>query len=196
MKTCRLAVLALVFAACTADPAANWNEDQRAVHATMLAWSGAASRGDSAAMWDMLTPDSQDWFLRELTGRGGVQETVRQLRAALEPGSLAPPTEQERVRKVLATLPEKPETMTARDYYQWRIRSDLVPEKTARTAQLFAKTNIRDISVIGEKATVVLVSGDPDRYSFKKVGGDWKFDLPPSILRALETVRRQESGEE
>jgi len=184
-----------VLSGCVSDASTDWTEDQRAVHAAMSGWSSAASKGDIGAMWDALTPDAQDVYQRELTGKNGVRESVLQLKAALEPGTLAPPEEQARVRKVLATLPESPDKMTAKDYYEWRVKPDLTPQKTANTAQLFAKANIKEISVTGDSATVLLNNGDPDRYTWKKVGGVWKFDLPPSILRALETVRRREAGE-
>lgn len=190
-----LSFIVLVLSACPNDPSADWTEDQRAVHGAMLKWSTAASKGDVSAMWDMLTPDAQEFYQRELTGKNGVRESVLQLKAALAPDTLAPPEEQERVRKVLKELPEAPEKMQAKDYYEWRVRLDLTPEKTANTAQLFAKANIKDIAITGSDATVLLLNGDPDRYQWKKMGGDWKFDLPPSILRALETVRRREAGE-
>lgn len=190
-----LTALMLSVAGCLAQPGEDWTPDQRSVHTAMTNWSTAASKGDTGSMWDMLTPDSQDFYLRELTGKNAVRDTVLQLKAALAPDTLAPPEEQERVRKALKELPEHPEKMTAKDYYEWRVKPDLTPEKTANTAQLFAKANIKEIAIEGDKATVVLLNGDPDRYTFKKVGGDWKFDLPASILRALETVRRREAGE-
>lgn len=190
-----LALVAFSLGACTNDPSADWSDDQRAVHGAMLDWSAAASKGDVAAMWDMLTPDAQEVYQRELTGKNGVRETVLQLKASLAPDSQAAPEEMERVAKALKTLPEAPEKMSAKDYYEWRIRPDLTPERTANTAQLFAKTNLKEILVTGDSATVLLLNGDPDRYTWKKSGGVWKFDLPPSILRALETVRRREAGD-
>lgn len=195
MRTRWLIVLLLAVAACTADPAADWDTDQRAVHAAMAAWAGAASKGDLDAMWDMLTPDAQEVYQRELTGKNGVRESVVLLKASLAPDSEAPPEEKQRVEKVLKTLPQEPEKMTAKDYYKWRVEPDLTPTKTANTAQLFAKANIKGITITGDTATVLLANGDPDRYTWKKSAGDWKFDLPPSILRALETVRRREAGE-
>lgn len=178
---------------CTPGPGDNWNADQKAVYDAMQGWTKAVSKGDIDAMWDRLTPDAQEIYDRELKGRRGIQETVRQLKAGISPDARTPAEERARIEKALKELPPEPEKMTAKDYYRWRVTPDLTPTRAANNAALFAKANIVEISVQGQTATVVLKDGQPDRYNWKKSGGDWKFDLPPSILRALEATREREA---
>lgn len=188
-----LALLALLCAACTRDPDASWSNDQKAVHAAMQAWSAAASKHDTDAMWKLLSPDAQDIYLRELTGKDGLREQVRLIKASLAPEARTTPEQRRKNEEFLKALPENPGEMTVEQYYAWRTKRELTPEKTENTARLFEKGNIADMTFSGSIATVVLERGEPSRYLWKKVGGDWKFDLHPSILRELEDVRRREA---
>jgi len=178
---------------CTPSPGENWNAEQKSVYDAMQSWSKAVSNRNIDAMWDMLTPDAQEVYERELKGRRGIQETVRQLKAGIGPDARTPADERARIEKALKELPPEPEKMTGKDYYRWRVTPDMTPTRAANNAALFAKANIVEISVQGGTATVVLKDGQPDRYSWKKSGGDWKFDLPASILRALEATREREA---
>lgn len=173
-----------------------WTAEQKDVHDAMLAWSKAVSAQDGEAMWEMLSPDAQELYERELKGEGGVRQTVKLNQAAIRPDARTPEDERERIKKMLKTLPEDPDAMSVKEYYVWRLTPDLTQEGADRTARLFDKTNISLISIEGENATVVLKKGDPDRYSWVRHDGVWKFDLPPSILRALEDTRKREKQTE
>lgn len=181
----------LVAAACNQGP--DWTPEQKAVHDAMENWAEAVDKNDVAAMWDMLSPDAQDKYRRELVMPGGAQATVKMSKAALAPDARTPPAERERLKKVLATLPEHPEKMTPKDYYIWRMKPKLTPEGAERTHALFSWKNIDEISIEGDRATVVVKSGDPSRYSWVRHDGVWKFDVNPSILRALEDARAREN---
>ena len=186
-----LALVVLLVTGCPQGP--DWNDDQKAVHDAMNDWSAAVTRGDGPALWGMLSPDAQDIYRRELEAPEGVRQTVKLNKAALDPDSKMGDEEKERVRKLLDTLPENPDEMTPEDYYIWRITPSLDPEGAQRTEALFAKSNVKEISIQGDNATVVLKNGNPDRYSWVRHKGVWKFDVKPSILRALEDARRREA---
>jgi hypothetical protein len=143
----------------------------------------------------MLSPEAQEIYERELTGRMGVRMVVQLDKEATAPDAVTPPAERGRAEARLKSLPAEPDKMSAKDYYIWRVKRDLTPKSAANTADLFAKANIKDIEVKGDVATVYLQHGDPGSYLWKKVNGDWKFDLKPSILRELESVRRREAGD-
>lgn len=183
-------VLALLLASCTGG---GWNEDQRAVYSAMQAWSASVSKGELETLWSMLSPEAQEIYERELTGRGGVRMMVELDKAATAPGAVTAPAERSQAEARLQALPADPDKMSAKDYYVWRLKRDLTAERAANTADLFAKANIKSIEVKGDTATVHLQHGDPPAYQWKRVGGDWKFDLKPSILRELESVRRREA---
>jgi hypothetical protein len=171
------------------------NPDQEAVHKAMMEWADFVMKKDTAGMWDRLSPDAQDWFRRELEGTSppGVRATVKMNKAALEPGARTSEEDRQRIITLLATLPPEPEKMTPKDYYAWRVTPQLTPEGSERTHRLFSKSNIKAIEIEGDRATVVLKSGDPDRYSWVRHGGVWKNDVKPSILRALEDARKRET---
>ena len=145
-------------------------------------------------MWDRLSPDAQDLYKRELEGTNpaGVRATVSMNKAALDPEALTSDNDRARIKALLATLPEDPDSMTPKDYYIWRMRPEFTPEGAKNTARLFSRSNIDSITIEGETATVMLKAGDPKRYSWVRHDGVWKFDVKPSILRALETARKRE----
>jgi hypothetical protein len=192
-RTAALSMLLVCFlASCTGG---GWNEDQRGVYAAMQAWSASASKGELETLWSMLTPDAQQIYERELTGIHGVRMTVKLDKAALAPDALTPPEERRKAEARLKMHPDEPDKLSAREYYIWRVKRELTPQSAANTARLFARENIKDIEVKGDSATVVLHHGDPGLYYWKKVKGDWKFDVRPSILHALESVRRREAAD-
>lgn len=160
----------------------------------MMEWAEAVMKQDTDALWDRLSPDAQEWFKRELEGTNppGARATVKMNKAFLEPGARTTEEDRQRVIALLATLPPDPESMTPKDYYAWRIKAELTPEGSERTHRLFSKANIKEIVVEGDRATVILKNGDPDRYSWVRHDGVWKNDLKPSILRALEDARKRE----
>ena len=178
----------LLLASCTSG--SGWNEEQQAIYAAMRAWSAAVSKGETETLWGKLSPQAHEWYERELTGHNGVRTMVKMDRAALAPDALTPAPERARIEARLKTLPKNPEKMSPRDYYAWRVKRALTPESAANTSRLFERENVKGISVKGDTATVTLHHGDPDQYHWKKVTGDWKFDLRPSILRELEETRR------
>ncbi|MCB9894252.1 MAG: hypothetical protein H6839_07380 [Planctomycetes bacterium] len=183
---------ALVLAGC--PQSTDWNADQEAVHKAMLEWSSAVTRQSAEDMWDRLSPDAQDIFKRELEGTNpaGVRATVAMNKTALDPAALTSDNDRARIKALLATLPEDPDHMTPKDYYIWRVKPDLTAEGAEKTARLFSRENVESITIEGERATVVLKAGDPKRYSWVRHDGVWKFDVKPSILRALETARERE----
>lgn len=170
-----------------------WTDEQKAVHAASQEWAKAFQEQDAAALWDMLSPDSKEWYKRELEGEGGLRQTVKLDKAALKPGARTPPEERERIEKFLATLPKDPDDMSPKDYYIWKQTPIMTQENAASTAGAFEKANIQEIEIAGDKATMVVKSGKPDRYSWVRHDGVWKFDLPPSILRALNEARTRET---
>ena len=186
-----IAIIAVLAASGCPEHKTEWTDDQKAVHAASLEWSKAFQEQDAAALWEMLSPDSKDWYKRELEGEGGLRQTVKLDKAALKPGARTPPEERERIEKFLATLPIDPDDMSPKDYYIWKQTPNLTQENAASTAGAFEKANIQEIEINGDKATMVVKSGKPDRYSWVRHDGVWKFDLPPSILRALEDARKR-----
>lgn len=188
-----LLCLSLLLAACPQQ--IELNPDQEAVHKAMMEWADSVMKKDTDAMWERLSPDAQDWYRRELEGTSppGVQATVKMNKAALEPGARTSEEDRQRIIALLATLPPEPDKMTAKDYYAWRLKPELTPEGSERTHRLFSKSNLQDIEIEGERATVMLNSGDPNRYSWVRHDGVWKFDVKPSILRALEDARKRET---
>jgi len=187
-----LLILSLLLAACPQQ--AELNPDQEAVHKAMMEWADSVMKKDTDAMWERLSPDAQDWFRRELEGTDppGARATVRMAKATLEPGAQTHEDERQRQIALLATLPPDPDNMTPKDYYVWRMTPQLTPEGSERTHRLFSKANIKDIVIEGDRATVLVKNGDPDRYSWVRHSGVWKFDVKPSILRALEDARKRE----
>jgi hypothetical protein len=181
-------LFALLLAGCTGS--SEWTPEQEAVFDAVQTWNTAYAGQDTDALWKMLSPDSKEWYRRELEGEGGLRQTVKMDRAALHEGT--PAEERERIEKFLATLPTDPEKMTPKDYYKWKLTPKLTQEAAEANARLFARTNIQEISVQGDKAVMVLKEGKPDRYSWVRHDGDWKFDLPPSTMRALEEARQRE----
>lgn len=190
-----IAAFALLLSACPQE--VEWTAEQKEVHQAMLDWSKAVSEQDGAAMWEMLSPDAKDVIRRELEGTDppGARATVKMSKAALKPEARTTPERRKELEELLKKLPEDPDNMTAKDYYIWKVTPDLTQDGAARTAQLFEKSNVSDIEINGEKATVVLKNGQPDRYSWVRHDGVWKFDLPPSILRALEDARKRAQQE-
>ena len=182
-------LLALTVSACGGG---DWNEDQASVHKAMMEWSLATSRQDANAMWDMLSTDAHEIFKRELEGVGGARMTVKLYKAALAPEARTSPERRKELEAELAKLPPDPDHMTAQEYYVWRVTPQLTPQASESTAALYAKPNIEEIEIEGDRATVVLKSGDPDRISWVRHSGVWKFDLKPSTLRALEEAREKE----
>lgn len=188
-----LLVLSLLLAACPQQ--IELNPDQEAVHKAMQEWADSVMKKDTDALWDRLSPDAQDWYRRELEGTSppGVRATVKMNKAALEPDARTSEEDRQRIITLLATLPPDPDKMTPKDYYAWRLKPELTPEGSERTHRLFSKSNLKDIEIEGDRATVILKSGDPDRYSWVRHSGVWKFDVKPSILRALEEARKRET---
>jgi hypothetical protein len=184
-------LLALTLSACGGG---DWNEDQQGVHKAMTEWSMATSRQDANAMWDILSPDSHEIYRRELEGLDppGARATVKLTKAALATGSMISPERRKELESLLAKLPLNPDNMTAKEYYVWKVTPDLTAEAAERTGSLYAKSNVKEIEIDGDRATVVLTVGDPDRISWVRHNGVWKFDLKPSTLRALEEAREKE----
>ncbi|MBZ0136477.1 MAG: hypothetical protein K8I27_08910 [Planctomycetes bacterium] len=195
MKTSLFLIFAmsalLVLPGCPESDA--WTSEQQGVHDAMLAWSKAVSNQNADAMWEMLSPDAQEFYKRELEGEGGVRQAVKMNRAALKPEARTPESERERIRKLLGALPDNPDNLTPQAYYGWRVTPELTQEGASRTSGLFERSNVSTISVQGDSATAVLKNGNPDRYSWVRHDGVWKFDLHPSILRALEETRKREN---
>jgi hypothetical protein len=188
-RICLSAVLVLMLSACAED----WSEDQQAVHKAMRDWSAAVTAKDANAMWEMLSPDAREIYRRELEAPGGARTVVRMNKLALEnPDSKLSPERRKQLEADLATLPPNPDGMSAQEYYVWRVTPDLTAAGAENTAGLFAKANVTAIEIDGDRATVVLKNGDPDRISWVRHEGHWKFDLKPSTLRALEEVREKE----
>lgn len=163
--------------------------EQQGVYDAMQAWSRACERRDTEALWEALSPDAQTYYRTELTGPKGVRATVALEKAALGPDSMISPEVRAQKEAFLKTLPANPENMTPKDYHAWRLESELTAENIANQSRLFARDNIESIEIEGDRATVVLKHGETKRYSWFRHDGDWKFDVPPSMLRALEAAR-------
>jgi hypothetical protein len=182
-----LAVLAL--SACGGP---DWNADQSAVYQAMRDWTAATTGKDANAMWEMLSPDAREMWKRELEGVGGVRTRVQMGKVALQQGSLISPEQRRKIEAELSEMPPDPDKMTAQEYYVWRVGPKLTAEEAERTSTLYSRQNVAEIEVDGDRATVILKNGDPDRISWVRHEGHWKFDLKPSTLRALEEVREKE----
>ena len=192
MKVLSVALLALLLlAGCTSKP--EFTPEQEAVLQAMQAWAEGVARPDTAALWELSSPDMQDLYRRELLAPRGVRDTVKQSKAALDPDALTPTAERERIKAVLADLPADAETMTPQAYFAWKITRKATPVEAENTRKLFTRTNVKEVHIEGETATVVLLAGDPARYFWRKVDGVWKFDVSPSILRELQAARQKES---
>ena len=191
IRTTLLLVLAAVIASCGGGT--GWDADQKAIHGEMVDWAMYVTKGDAEAMWEMLSPDAQDIYERELKGERGVRQTVKLTKASLGKDSQISPERRKELEATLADFPPDPDKMTAKDYYVWKTKPKLTPEAAQSNESAFAKTNIKEISIEGDRATVVVKNGDPKRYSWVRHDGVWKFDVKPSILRALEIARKRES---
>lgn len=187
------AILVLSLAATACGGGADWNADQTAVHKAMRDWAGAVTAKDANVMWEMLSPDAREIYRRELEAPGGARTVVKLNKEALkDPDSKLSPERRKEIEADLTTLPPNPDAMSAQEYYVWRVAPDLTADGAERTASLFAAVNVDAIEVEGDRATVILKNGTPDRYSWVRHDGVWKFDLKPSTLRALEEVREKE----
>lgn len=181
--------------ACTSNAGGpELNPEQEGVYRAMRQWCDKLAGKDHDGLWEMLSPDAQDVYRRELEAPGGVRSQAKLLAAGLEPGSVASETEKNRMREGLKALPSEPDKLTPKDYYKWRIAKEATPEAVANTSRLFARDNLVSIKIEGDNATVTLKHGDPKTYSWIRHSGVWKIDLKPSILRALDDARRRESG--
>jgi hypothetical protein len=89
------------------------------------------------------------------------------------------------VEEHLKTLPENPDDMSAEDYYAWRVKKDLTPGNIENQIRLFSRENVENIVIDVDRATVELKHGEPSKYSWRRDDGVWKFDVMPSMLRAL-----------
>lgn len=195
MKVCKALLLLLVLAGCTGGTGGpELSPEQEAVYKAMRQWCDNLAGKDHDALWEMLSPDAQEIYRRELEAPGGVRSQAKLLEAGLEAGSVASESEKTRMREGLKALPPDPEKLSAKDYYKWRIAKEATQEAIANTSRLFARDNLVSIKVEGDSATVTLKHGDPKTYSWIRHSGVWKIDLKPSILRALDDARRRESG--
>lgn len=182
-------LLVLLLAAC--GESAAFNERQQGVYDAMQAWTAAGEARDPAAMWELLSPDAKDFYIRELTtGPASVRSVYRQHKEALAPDSMISESWRREIEEDLAKLPPDPESMTAKEYYAWRISAEFTPAEIINQRKLFARENIVDIEIDGERATVILKHGKSTRYSWRFHESGWKFDLSPARLRQLEADRR------
>ena len=168
----------------------DWSDEQEGVHKAMLEWSAAVTRQDTDAMWELVSPDVQDVYHRELTI--SVRPQVKLDKAALAPDALTSEADRSQIKARLAQLPENAETMTDQEYYGWKVKQQLTPEGADNLARLFSRENVESITIDGDKAVVVLKTGAETRYSWVRHDGHWKFDAKPSILRELENARERE----
>lgn len=185
-----LAALLLVGCVKNEEP---FTAEQQGVYDAMQAWSRGCEQRDTDALWEALSPDAQTYYRAELMGP--VRSTVAAEKAVLGPDSMISPEVRKQKEAFLKTLPENPENMTPKDYHAWRLESELTAENIANQSRLFARDNIESIEIEGERATVVLKHGETKRYSWFRHDGDWKFDVTPSMLRALEAARKRASGQ-
>lgn len=186
----KLTILLLVMLAGCVQQAQPFNAQQQGVYDAMQAWSRACEKRDTDALWELLSPDAQTFYRLELTGPNGVRATVKLEKAALAPGSMISPELRKQKEAFLKTMPEDPDNMTPKDYHAWRLQKELTPENIANQSRLFARDNIERIELDVDRATVTLKHGDPRQYSWFRHSGVWKFDLVPSMLRALEEARQ------
>ncbi len=191
-STLCLMVLALLAVGGCVKNESRFNTQQQAVYDAMQAWSRACERRDTAAMWEMLSKDAQRFYTRELIEH--VRPFVKMNKATLQPGSIISDKRRKELEEDLAALPADPENMTPAEYYAWRIDGELTPGAVENQTRLFSEQNVENIELDGERATAVLRNGDPRRYFWRKEGGDWKFDVMPSMLRALGATGTDASG--
>jgi hypothetical protein len=175
-----LAVLVLL-GGCPADN--GFTESQQGVYKAMRKWTQACEARDTSVMWAMLSPDAQRFYSLEL--KEHVIPTVRMNKATLAPGSLISDQRRKEVEEHLKTLPENPDDMSAEDYYAWRVKKDLTPGNIENQIRLFSRENVENIVIDVDRATVELKHGEPSKYSWRRDDGVWKFDVMPSMLRAL-----------
>lgn len=166
-----------------------FNTQQQGVYSAMQEWTGACEARDTEAMWSLLSPDAKEFYRRELQAVRHVHSLHTE---ALLPESMISDAKRKQEEEALRRLPEDPEAMSAADYYGWRIADELTPAEIINQGKLFARNNILDIEIDGERATVILKNGRPSRYSWRIFEGDWKFDLSPASLRALEAGQQSE----
>lgn len=192
LKPLIVAIAVLLIVSCTSEP--TWTADQKAVLGAAQKWDIAKAQQDYAAMWDLLSPDAQELYDRELRGTPGVRQTVKLAKAALQEGSRISDADRQKRIDELAQFPDDPDKMDSKAWYIWRTERDMAKQGPAGAAALFAREYIKSISIQGEEATIVLKQGNPDRYSWVRVSGDWKFSPAPSTMRALDEARQRESA--
>lgn len=188
IQNCLCLLFALLLPGCVKNEVP-FNAQQQAVYEAMQAWSRGCEQRDTKALWDLLSPDAQTFYRMELTGPGGVRATVKMEKAALAPGSMISDELRQKKEAFLKTMPPEPEKMTPQQYHAWRLQAELTPENIANQSRLFSRENIESIELAGDRGTVTLKHGDPKQYSWFRHDGVWKFDVTPSMLRALEEAR-------
>jgi hypothetical protein len=179
-------LLAAGIASCVGS-SPEFTPEQQAVFDVMQAWARAVEQRDTDALWNMLSRDGQRYYGAELDG---ARNAVKMTKAALEPDSLVSQQRRKELEEYLKTLPPDPDAMETKDYYTWRLKNELTPERIANQTRLYARANVERIEIDVDRATVTLVHGDPKSYSLRKESGDWKFDVIPSMLRNQEAGRK------
>lgn len=154
------------------------------------AWVKAVKDDDTAAMWELLSDDSQEFYERALRGQDGVRMEVKRLKAGLE--GLTSEEEKQRIREDLKKYPDDPDNMTPKDLYAW-LRRDVSDAEKDNTARLWAKDNIEDIRVTDDSAVLVLKNGTPLEYNWVREEGKWRFQLATETEQKLDFIRKVES---
>ncbi|MCC6572948.1 MAG: hypothetical protein IT462_04070 [Planctomycetes bacterium] len=182
-------------AACPRDPRLELTPDQQAVVTAAERYAVALGKSDYEGMWNLLSPSSQEWVVRNLEGEGGVRMTIALKTKELETNALAG-KEKAEAEAYLARMPKAPELkeMTGKDYYIWQLKRTVTDAQRAETARLFNFSNVREVVVPAnsDMATLVLKAGDPDRYTFVRARDGWKLELPQKRLLDLDAARMKE----
>jgi hypothetical protein len=183
-------VLCLFLAGCGGDEP-GLSPDQQKIFETVEAYGEARHRGDYEKAWDYLNKDWQDLFALLLTAPGsGARATVESKRTIIE-SEFTDPGEKEKARAVLEKYPpwESLKTMSAKQYYVWRMNRDDSPKARSEAKDYFHRNHVQELAIEGNKAVITWTSKDADKVHLVKEGEKWLICPNPARMKELEMMR-------
>lgn len=189
-----LFALAAFITACGGSTEAELSASQIEVAEAIEAWGAAMEKEDYDKLWEMLSKEGQNVYARMLTAPGGVKETVGTLRTALD-SEFTSPEDKDRIKRDLEKFPtfESLKVMTPQQYYGWRAKREQNPQTRKAVRELMKRSNMAEIVVEGEKATVLWRQKEQERFFMLKEDGKWKVSLAPKEQRELDAAEKREA---
>lgn len=186
------AILLCGLAAACSNDEPETNPAQEEAFQMIEAFGELQHKGDYAKCWDYLSAGRQEMFRLLLEQPvTGARDTVATMRPILEPDSKAEPSEKERVKGVLEKYPpwETLKSMTAKEYYVWRMNKDVKSEARQQSKAFYHRDNIKEMVLEGAKGYIDWIAKGADRQYLILEDGKWKFGLNPKLQREFEASK-------